>query len=144
MSSPFTSAITDLFHFSDPGQSAVIRKLSPRSLQAAQQEAQRKSLAAFRQMGGAALMRELEGINTAKPGGEAEKPKDPMDGYDAETLVLKGVVSWTYADKDPMDAEVVADMDGDELGRLARAILRLSRPSLFQDEAASEADRKND
>lgn len=119
-------------------QTAVIRQLAPRHLEAARKESQRKSLATFKEYG-AALFKELREVSPEDIA--KETARDPLMGYDQETLVLKGVVSWTL-DQD-LSAETCADLHEDTLEGLARAILQCSKPGLFRSDEETEAARKN-
>ena len=140
---PFTSSITETIQMPhDPGGFVVIRKLAPRHLDAAQKESQRKSLQAFRDMGGVAVFKEIQDIKTDDKKKD-EKAADPLLGYDQISLLQSAIVSWSY-EEDPKNVDVLDDIDEDTRDLLARAILTLSRPRLFQTETEAETDTKND
>lgn len=66
-------------------------------------------------------------------------PADPLSRYDIGVLLTIGVVAF---DGEPLanQKETTEDLEPDTAEATARAILRLSRPGLFD----TEADRKND
>ncbi len=72
---------------------------------------------------------------------------DPMAGFDRLSLVKSGIVSWscTKADGKPMDVtpEAINDLDDEALELLAKAVLKLTKPALFQTADEYEADQKN-
>lgn len=128
----------------EPVQTVVIRKLAGRHLEAAAVEAQRKSMANVKVIGGPALVKEFMAIRDPKPApaeGEAPKPVDPMNDYDATVLVQKAVLSWTF--DEPLSAAAIEEMDDEVLDWLAREVLRLAKPKLFMTDAEREAARGN-
>jgi hypothetical protein len=68
---------------------------------------------------------------------------DPVSNFDHDALCLKGIVSATEA-ADFKNPDVIADLDDEVKATLAEAILRLSKPALFQTVAEQQAARKND
>lgn len=143
--SMFTSKVTEAIALPS-GLTATIAKLTPRALHEAQKAQQKRSMADLLEMGGAEFQKTLNELQAvAKPkdeGDETPAPTpDPMQGYDRETLVLKGVKSWS--DEAPITAETVADLDEEHLDGLARAVLKLSRPALFQTTEQAAAAEKN-
>jgi hypothetical protein len=143
MGSVFTSKVTETVAIAhDPGQSVVIRKLAPRDLEVAQQSQSRRSLANLRELGDPAFLQGVRSFSGEdKPTEKAERPTDPLAGYDPLVLLAKGVVSWTY--EEALDAKSIADLDDETLDLIARAILRLSKPRLFQTPEQVEEARKN-
>ncbi len=126
------------------GETVTIRGLSPTGLRAAQAENQRKAVLAMK------AQRELEdavGAEDTPVDPDAVKAwqdkvrSNPLLAYDAETLIAKGVSSWTLE----LDAtpENIAELDEDARDWMATEILRLSKPSLFRTIEEQEADRKN-
>ena len=67
--------------------------------------------------------------------------RDPVQGYDQAVLCQHGILSWSYDVKPSREA--VDDLDEDTRYALAREILKLSRPKLFQSADDAEAARKN-
>ena len=57
------------------------------------------------------------------------------------TLLVKGIKAWTYSE--PLTAESFEDLDEETQTALAREVLKLSRPKLFQTAAEAETDQKN-
>jgi hypothetical protein len=141
--SVFTSKVTkQLAVPNDAGQTITIRKLAPRHLEAAAKEAQRTAMAEFRDMGGAAFMQELAALKSDKPeAAAAPAVADPVGLFDRVTLLAKAITTWSY--DAAIDAETLADLDEDTQAWLAREVLLLAKPALFQSEADAETARKN-
>ena len=133
-----------------PG-TATVRKLTGKQLGKAQE--------AFR-AGLFALMREqvelqkehralMAAMDDGSPKADAEPEKaaaateqrSPLAGFDPATLVLLGVAEWSY--DDAITAEVIEAAADDVVEQLAAAVLRLSKPGLFESKAESEAAQKN-
>lgn len=80
----------------------------------------------------------------------AKVQADPLNGYDPHTLIFYGLEAWTYEEPLPahkdVDArrELIDDLDDDAVDFYARAILKLTKPSLFQTKPEQEAETKND
>ena len=77
-------------------------------------------------------MKELRDLDPAKV--EEAAAADPLMLYDREALIARGVMSWTY-NVDHKDAKVIEDLDEVTQAWLATAILKLSRPELYDPEA---------
>lgn len=130
--------------FNDEGDSrqyvVVIRQLNPRQIEAAVKETQRRSFEDVKALGGFSVLKELRELVTdeqAKDEGE----KNPLLIYDRETLIDKGVVSWTFPeDKTP---ENIANLTEDVRDWLATEILRLTKPALVQSQEERKAAQKN-
>ena len=139
--SVFTSRVTVTVPVpTDPDQTVTLQKLAPRHLDAAQKKSQADALASLRDMGGPAFLKEMAGL------GDAEKKaatgqRDPLLAYDSVTLLVKGIKAWTY--DAPLTAESFEDLDEETQTALAREVLKLSRPRLFQTAAEAETDQKN-
>lgn len=147
--SVFTSRVTStLLVPGAPEQSVTIRKLAPKHLDAAQRRSQQSSMAALREMGGSEFLRELQSLTaTSEKDAAPVVEADPLSGYDRVALIVSGVKSWTFTDDDGKTVEVtdatVSDMDGEIQDWLAREILRLSRPVVFQSAEQRAAAQKN-
>ena len=136
--SVFTSRVTRTIEIPhDPGQKVNIRKLAPRHLEAASKEAQRQSLADLKAMGGPAFVKELQALTETQ---RVQIP-DPMNLYDRIVLLAKAVTGWTY--DEPADVASYEDLDEPTLNHIAREILTLSKPELFQTAEESAEARKN-
>ncbi len=88
------------------------------------------------------------GVNRVPTSEQAAKINaDPLNQYDKYVVCKKGLVSWTFEDvplSTPSDIDAaVEDLDDEALDFLAREILKLSKPSLFQTAPEAEADQKN-
>lgn len=135
----------------------TISKLPGRHLDKAEKESMFTSARNFRLLGGAEFSKELAAINEDKKKDEqlAKVASDPLNGYDVDTLLYHGIKSWTF--DMPLERVLVAetnergdkvmvsripaidDMDSESREFVAREILRLSIPSLFQTKDEAEA-----
>lgn len=139
MGSVFTSQVTDTVPIPhDVGQSAIIRQLAPHQLDKAAKVQQTVAIADLRALGGAAFLKEMQEL-TDKRG--PDQIPDPLLQYDRVTLLEEGVLSWTYPES--ATKEYFKDLNDQTLDVLARAVLKLAKPSLFQTEKELEAATKN-
>jgi len=141
--SVFTSDVTKTLSVPHDSPNTVeIRRLPPKWLREAQRVSQKQSASDFQAMGGAAFLRDIQAMNADK--GEAvvadAAKADPLLTYDSVTLIYQGVVAWSY-DKDCDKVAVIEDLDDQTQDWLAREILRLSKPDLFE---TTETLTKND
>lgn len=138
MASPFTSHFTETIPIpGDDGQTAVIRKLAPKALERAQKASQRKAMEDLQAMGGLAAYKALAGdVDKDKK----DDPVDPMLLYDRGLLLEAGLISWTYGE---LTRERIDDLDDDVQETLARAVLKLAKPSLFATFEERQAAKKN-
>lgn len=158
MSAPFASRITKTLELPfDPPQTVTIRKLPGRHLEAAARERVFSRMEAMRRMGGPSFQRELQaaiaeeereaeaaGPATSElesaPAPAAVEP-DPLLGYDKDVLLVRGIAAWSYPE--PVTPELIEDLEADAAEWIAREILRLTKPSLFQTAEELEAATKN-
>ncbi len=127
----------------DPGETVTIRKLTGLEIERAQ-AAHARGMAAGRGWANRFRAEIAKGIATDTQMREAIA--DPLLGYDRSTL-LAGLTGWSYRDDGkpkPVTLEAKADLEDDPLEFIATAILRLTKPALFQTVADAEAARKND
>lgn len=146
MSRIFTSLVTESVELQhDPPHRVTIRKLAPKHLREARLASLARAMEELRLIGSPAVLKELRELD-GRPT-ESESPvtqpldgrgRDPLTLYDRDVLIRRGIVSWTY-DR-PMDDAALEDLDEQTADLLARAILRLTKPELFEEQ---EADRKN-
>lgn len=140
MRSPFTSKnITTIPIPGLEGQSATIRQLAGRHLEAAQQVAFREALSAFKALDPEAVKQ----LTTIRPEqARAALVADPLSNYDPATLIASAVQSWTLGDHAPTVDEA-EDLEPDVRDGLAREVLRWAKPSLFRTAEEQEAAQKN-
>jgi hypothetical protein len=123
----------------DEGQTVTIRRLPGRKLEKARLEKQIASQEFVTRMGGQEFRKQLNAVGDTETQKKlvAEAQADPLNSYDAHTVAAAGIVAWSYPE--PVTPEAIEDLDGEALEFLAREILKLSKPSLFQtvDEAAA-------
>lgn len=155
MSAPFASRITKTLELPfDPGQTITIRKLPGRHLEAAGRERVFARMDAMRRMGGPQFQKELQAAiaaeeREAEAAGQAPAPvvtpdpapADPLLDYDKYALLAHGVVAWSYPE--PVKPELIDDLESDAAEWIAREILRLTKPTLFQTAEEAEAAVKN-
>jgi hypothetical protein len=71
---------------------------------------------------------------------------DPLSGYDRLALAKAGVKAWTYEDggtPKPVTDAAIEDLEDEALEFIARTVLQLTKPALFQSKDEREAARKN-
>lgn len=137
----------------DPPHTIVVRKLTGRECDAAQ-EAHRANVAAGSPRSWAATFRRALEKGASDPA-VLKAIADPLTGYDRFVLVSAGLVSWSYPQliatppsanaKDKGVHAVVAatrqqvldDLDDEAIDFIATEVLRLTKPALFY---ASEED----
>ena len=142
--SVFTSRVTDTVTIPDEG-SVTIRKLAPRHLEAARKEQTRKSLKEMKEIG-PAFWKELQSLNDKEKEAERQKAReaDPLSDFDRHTLLVSGIVAWTFDEPLPEEkdarAGAIDDLEDDVQETVAKAILKLAKPSLFVD---AEVAQKN-
>jgi hypothetical protein len=138
MSSVFASRVTETVPVGE--HTVTIRKLNPKQLSAAAQAQQLRSIESLKAFGGPAFMKELQGLTSdekaKEQAAEAERRKgNPLASFDRDTLLLKGIVGWSFTEEDgtaaTIDAAHVEDLDDDVSEQLADAILKLAKPSLY-------------
>jgi hypothetical protein len=139
----------------DEGQTIRVRALSGQELEAAQ-TAHMKSLVAGRSARGwsGAFQRIIAGIGT--PADAEQALADPLAGYDRTVIVRGGLFEWSYPQsltpvtvkhdgKPDQIVDAIADLKDEPLEFIARTILKLTKPTLFQtQEEAKAAQREAD
>jgi hypothetical protein len=156
MASPFTSLITQTLPVpDDDGQTVTIRRLNPDHLHEARKAAQAEFFAALREqfadLGAdgkpGEIVRALMSAGAEKPATEpAPEPEpkpepenvDPLAGYDHLTLMRRGVIGWSY-DVERTE-ENFREWDEERREWIAREVLRLAKPALFDKGAQKKAD----
>jgi hypothetical protein len=135
----FTSLVVDTIPVpGDPGQTVTIRKLAPKHLKAAMTASQRAALLEFvelKRLGATEILTEIQALQADGAALAAARTADPLLLYDRTVLLQKGIIGWSY-DRSHDDVEALEDLDDDASEAIARAILRLTKPSLF---AAADA-----
>lgn len=138
--SVFTSLVTKVLLVPrDPENTITIRKLAPKHLAEARKASQRESMSELKDMG-PAFVKEVQQLVQDGTAGNAAAA-DPLLLFDRPTLMRHGVINWTY--EQPRAQEAFEDLDEETADWLAREILTLAKPSLFQTTAEGEADQKN-
>ena len=127
----------------DEPNTVTIQKLTGRHLERARQESQFKSVDDLKRMGGAAFQKELASLGTSEDQAKliAKVQADPLNSFDAYTVLQKGIRAWTYERE--VTADAIEELDEDSALFLAREILRLTKPALFATAAEAEAQQKN-
>ncbi len=128
----------------DPPATCVVRTLTGREVDAAQEAHLRATIGGrWAAHGWAAIFQRQLAKGTATAADAEQLLTDQLAGYDRHTLVMAGLVSWTLADP-VLSPEAIEDLGDDALEWFARAVLRQTKPGLFQTPAARETERKND
>ena len=125
----------DLPH--DEGESAVIRKLSHRKLSEAATKQQSQGIGFMRELG-AELMQALRNEDADKLDRIQKTQEASLSNYHRDTLLEKGVVSWTLVPGigDTNRTEVLGELDEPTAAFLAEQIFEFSRPET-EDEAGN-------
>jgi hypothetical protein len=125
----------------DPPHTALIQKLPRRHFLTAGKKQQATLISDIRAQFGTNWQQEIDGFKSRKHQPDVENAaKDPLLQFDVDTLLTYGVKAWTY-DQEPNE-EALADLDQETAEYLAREVLRLSAPKLFEAEDGEEL--KND
>ncbi len=123
------------------GASVVIRKLSGRHLERAESEHALQLMEGVKRLG-LAFQKEMAETFKAAPSADVKAVQaDPLNGYDVQIVLERGIVSWSEPEK--VTPENIADMDGTERTFLSHEIMRLTRPELFRTADEQAADEKN-
>ena len=124
----------------DPPHAVTIQKLTGRHIGKAEREHQAASVEMLKRFGGAAFQREMSALGDVAEA-VTERQKDPLNSYDVPTLLLHGIVGWTYDEQ--VTPETLADLTAEASDFIARAILRLTKPALFHtSEELEDAQKK--
>ena len=126
----------DLPH--DEGESAVIRKLSHRKLAEAATKQQSQGIGFMRELG-AELMKALKNEDSQKIDRLQKTQEASLSNYHRDTILEKGVVSWTLTPGigDTNRTEVLGELDEPTAAFLAEQIFQFSRPET-EDEVGNE------
>ena len=113
----------------DLGESAVIRKLSHRKLSEAAAAQQSQGIGFMREIGGE-LMQALRNADSEKIDKIQKQQEANVSNYHRDTLLEKGVVSWTLvpAISDMNRVDIIGELDEPTAAFLASAIFDFSRP----------------
>jgi predicted butyrate kinase (DUF1464 family) len=121
----------------DPPHTVTIRKMTGREVELAQ-AVHAGEIASGR--GWAERFRRVL-VQGIKDGAAAQVLADPLNGYDRRTVIASGLLAWSY--ETPKTLETLADLEDEAAEFVAHAILKLTKPALFQTADEAEADRKN-
>jgi hypothetical protein len=143
----FASHTTDTFPIPfDAPHTVTIQKLAGRDVDDAQL-AHMTGVVSGRGRNWATRFLELARRGQATDADARKVLDDPLSGYDRITLVARGVKAWTYTNADgtptPITLQAVEDLVDEALEFFARAVLKLTKPALFQSADEREGDRKN-
>jgi hypothetical protein len=105
----------------EPNDWMELRALGGNAKQEAEEVQQRKALE-MAKLAGQELLEQMDTFDAAKA--RAALEADPLQKYDAETVVRKGIVSWSYPERvTPLN---IADLDALTRDWAAREILKLT------------------
>ncbi len=143
----FASKTTDTVTIpGDTPETVVIHKLSGKDYDAAQL-AHMDGIASGRGRNWAQKFIQMAMAGVAKDADARRLLADPLAGFDRLALVKAGVTSWSCQENGepkPVTAKAIEDLEDEPLEQLAAAILKLTKPSLFQAVDDAEAAAKND
>ena len=124
----------------DDGQSVVIRKLSHRKMQEAATTQQSRGIGFMKSLG-AELMTALRDADADKLDQLERTQAATLSSYDRDTLLEKGIVSWSFdpALDDSNRSEVIGELDEPTAQFIAEAVFDYSRPP---NETESKKKRK--
>lgn len=145
MSTPFASQVEKTLEIPfDLPHEVTIKKLPGRHLQKAKDVFLAGLVEGVQSRGGAKVQKEMQELwHDPDSKKTIEKIQaDPLNGYDRYTIVEHGLVRWTY--REPVSLESINDLDDEAVDWLAREILRLTKPKLFQTAEEQEEAEKND
>jgi hypothetical protein len=113
----------------DPGESAVIRKLSHRKLSDAAAAQQSQGIGFMREIGGE-LMQALRTADADKIEKIQKRQEASIGNYHRDSILEKGIVSWTLTPSitDSNRVEVLGELDEPTAAFLASEIFDFSRP----------------
>lgn len=114
----------------------TIKRLGWRRLKEADTANTKAAIAHVRDLGGAAVIKEIREAG-GREAIETASKKDPLLSYDQDVLITIGI---TAVDGQPCTKEISDEFEPETVEATARAVLKLSRPALFEE----EEDRKND
>jgi hypothetical protein len=129
----------------DAPHTATIQKLAGKDVDAAQLD-HMAGVVTGRGRNWAVRFLELARANAATEKDARKVLDDPLSGYDRLTLVRRGLKAWTYeidGKPKPITDAAIEDLDDEALEFLARAVLQLTKPALFQTADEREAAQKN-
>jgi hypothetical protein len=138
MASPFASLVVsdEIALPFDEGQWIKVRKLTGRQYE----EAQDAGRAGF--LNGNKWARAFrESLDKGHTEAVQKALEDPLTGFDRHTLARLGLTAWSY--ERPIDPAAIDDLDDDAIEFIAREVLKLTKPSLFQTADEQEHERKN-
>lgn len=119
----------------EPGEWFLFRKLSGKELEEAAVARRAQVLASVRTIG-PDLLREIQALRAGAP---EVAEGDPLDMYDVDVLLQRGVCDWSYVDGDgapvPVTPESLADLDHQTRRWAAGEVLSLA--------LSTSVDRKN-
>jgi len=128
---------------SDPSNSVTIQKLPRRHFIAAEKAQQAEVMGDLRRQFGDDWREQIYKFKADDKDETIKKAaRDPLLRFDVPELLKHGVKAWTYTDPPEPTPEALDDLDKESAEHIAREVLRLSAPKLFEDEEGEE--RKND
>lgn len=129
----------------DAPHTVTIQKLAGKDVDAAQLD-HMAGVVTGRGRNWAVRFLELARANAATEKDARKVLDDPLSGYDRLALVKRGVKAWTYevdGTAKPITDAAIDDLDDEALEFLARAVLQLTKPGLFQTADERQAAQKN-
>lgn len=101
----------------EPNETMELRLLGWKQLDEAKRARTKQSFANIKEMGGDIF----KAIQSARSEDGAAAVADPLAEYDLETVLIKGIVAWSY--DEPVTPQSIADLDEKTADWAARVIL---------------------
>lgn len=117
----------------EPGSWIEVRSLSGLQLQHARAAAQHERVLRMQEMGPDMVTATIRNADPEAIKAAQAENSDPLSNYDRRTLLLEGIVDWSYTDA-PVTPENIDDLDEVTMQYVAEALVP---------KVATEDDRKN-
>jgi hypothetical protein len=108
----------------DPPHTVTIRRLRGGEYEQAKAEGLKRSARSWAE-------RLQVVLNTGRLEELKTEVNDPLFGFDRAAVIKAGLIAWTYHDGATPTPRQIDDLDDDAMELIARAIVRLTKPALF-------------
>ena len=116
----------------DQPHTVLIRKLNRKQFITAEKAQRATFFTDIKAQFGSNWQQEIKNFKTDdQPKDVKEAAKDPLLQFDVDILLKYGIKAWTFEDV-PLTDESLADLDKDTGEFIAREVLRLTAPKLFE------------
>jgi hypothetical protein len=130
----------------DPGATVTIRKLTGADIEKAQGNHLASFVGGRSARGWAPMFQQRMALGIATDAEAVAAIRDPLAGYDRSTVLKAGLTGWSYLREDGKPRNVtpaaIDDLVDEAAEFIARAILHLTKPELFETADEREAAEK--